>query len=150
MSEFSIDRPPKIQEPSRHVNSSGATDADGGGGYSFVFHGGAPGQPDEKGQNPNKAKKAPPSPGDPVKIELSATAVMALTGTVPEGKLGSLGRVTPPPEIAPSVEKSLRSLEQNGYEGQSANQGNMFRNQNQDLLSESQADDGQPRLKITI
>lgn len=150
MSEFSIDRPPKISEPSRHVNSSGATDADGGGGYSFVFHGGASGQPDEKGQNAHNAKKMPPPPGDPVKIELSATAVMSLTGNVPEGKLGALGRVTPPPEIAPSVEKSLRSLEQNGYDGQPANQGNTFRNQNQDSPPESQSDDGQPRLKITI
>lgn len=132
MSEFSIDRPPKVNEPSRHVNSSGATDADGGSGYSFVFHGGTQGQPDEKGQNPIKAKKAPPPPGDPVKIELSATAVMALTGTVPEGKLGSLGRVTPPPEIAPSVEKSLRSLEQNGYDEQSANHRNTLKSQDQD------------------
>lgn len=104
MSEFQIDRPPSQSEPSRSVDSSGRTDADGGGGTNFVFFG-------DGGDSRKQEREKPPRPPlpiePPVSLSLSSAASCEIGVPQPPGDYGAIGPVLPPEGIADAVDKEL-------------------------------------------
>jgi hypothetical protein len=111
MSEFQIERPAKEQPPKLGLDASGETDADGGGGTTFIFHGGRGGGKGkgQQGFQEYMNQRPPPVPiGPPVELSLSSAA-NAIAGGEPDPEdYGSIGApVLPPAGMADAVQREL-------------------------------------------
>ena len=111
MSEFQIERSSKEPPQKFSLDSSGETDADGGGGTNFVFYdrGG-----DEEKKEEKKQKNRPPAPiGPPVELSLSSIANADVGRALAPGDFGQIGGlVQPPSSLSETIQKELEKAKE--------------------------------------